>query len=95
MTVPNNQAFNQSTHLSNANVAIDDAKSPAALQIKIKQSKTDSPRRGVDLYVVKPLCSISYMYAGLPQHEGNVSRTSVSICRGSGTVTTIICGGSM
>jgi hypothetical protein len=62
MTVPNNQAFNQSTHLSIADVAVD--ASPAILQIKIKQSKTDLFRRGVELYVGRTgsnLCAVSAM----------------------------------
>ena len=49
MTVPNNQAFNESTHLSISDVAVDDVTNPAVMQIKIKQSKTDPFRKGVYL----------------------------------------------
>ena len=49
-TVPNNQSFNQSAHLSFADAAVDDSKNPVLLQIRIKQSKTDPFQRGVNLY---------------------------------------------
>ena len=62
MTVPNNQAFDESAHLSITDVAVDDASNPSVLQIRIKQSKTDPFRRGVDLYVGKTstaICPVS------------------------------------
>ena len=64
MTVPNNQIFNESSHLSVSDVAVDDAPNPAVLQIKIKQSKTDPFRRGVYLNVGRTgsnLCAVAAM----------------------------------
>ena len=63
MTVPNNQVFDKSVHLSIDDVAVDDPKNPSILQLKIKQSKTDPFCRGVDLYVGRTntkLCSVGY-----------------------------------
>ena len=79
MTVPDNQTFNPSAHLSIADVAVDDAKNPADQDQGVK----DNPfSRGVDLYVgktgSKSLCSIRYV--GLPQCKGNGPRSSVSVC---------------
>ena len=62
MIVPNNQAFNQSTHLSITHVAVGNANNPAILQIRIKHSETDLLWRGVDLYVGRTwsnLCAVS------------------------------------
>ena len=68
MTVPNNQTFDPSVHLSVADIAVDDAKNPSVLQINIKQSKTDPFRRGVNLYVGRTgsdLCAVSAMLSYL------------------------------
>lgn len=68
MTVPNNETFDSSVHLSIADIAVDDAKNPSVLQISIKQSKTDPFRRGVDLYVGRTgsdLCAVSAMLSYL------------------------------
>ena len=68
MTVPNNQTFDPSVHLSVADIAVDDAKNPSVLQIKIEQSKMDPFRRGVNLYVGRTgsdLCAVSAMLSYL------------------------------
>ena len=50
-TVPDNASYDQSVHLSFADIALDDLKNPTVLQVCIKQSKTDPFRKGVTLYV--------------------------------------------
>lgn len=62
MTVPNDQAFDESLHLSVNDRAVDDPIKPSIVQIKIKQSKTDPFQRGVILFVGKTgmaLCPVS------------------------------------
>ena len=62
MTVPSNQTFDKSTHLSVLDVAVDATNH--VLRIKNKQSKTDPFRRGVYLYVGRTgsnLCAVSAM----------------------------------
>ncbi len=62
MTVPNGQAFDESAHLSVKDIAVDDTKHPSMIQIRIKQSKTDPFRRGIDLFVGRTgaaLCPVS------------------------------------
>lgn len=68
MTVPSDQAYDASVHLSIQDIAVDDSKNPSVLRIRIKQSKTDPFRRGVDLYVGKTgsqLCPVTSMLAYL------------------------------
>ena len=62
MTVPNGQAFDESAHLSVKDIAVDDTYHPSMIQIRIKQSKTDPFRRGIDLFVGRTgaeLCPVS------------------------------------
>ena len=69
MTVPNNQTFDESTHLSVLDVAVDDATNPAVMRIKIKQSKTDPFRKSIPICredQLKSLCGVSNV--GLPQY---------------------------
>ena len=82
MTVPNNQTFNESSHLSVSDVAVDDAPNPAVLQIKIKQSKTDPFRRGVYLNVGRTgsnLCAVAAMLDYLSVRGMSPCRPSVSV----------------
>lgn len=51
LTVPTGQAFDESAHLNVKDVAVDDTANPSMIQIRIKQSKTDSFRRGVSLFI--------------------------------------------
>ena len=59
MTVPNNQTFDESTHVSVLDVAVD-ATNPAVLQIKIKQSTTFPFRRSLGR-TGSNLCAVSVM----------------------------------
>ena len=65
-TVPSATEFNPEVHLSLADVALDSHSSPSLMRVRIKQSKTDPFRLGVDIYLGKappPLCPISAMVA--------------------------------
>jgi len=50
-TVPGDNQFDESCHLSLNSVSIDSRDKPTQLKITIKQSKTDPFRRGIDIYV--------------------------------------------
>ena len=51
MTVPDDGAYDSSVHLSFNDLAIDDSSAPSFVRVRIKQSKTDPFRRGVNLYL--------------------------------------------
>ena len=51
MTTPSDGGYDPSAHLSMKDVSVDDSRRPTLLQIRIKQSKTDPFRMGVNLYV--------------------------------------------
>ena len=64
MTAPNDTTFDPSVHLCVSDIAVDDPRCPSMLRVRIKQSKTDPFRRGVDLFVGKtssPLCPVAAM----------------------------------
>ena len=64
MTVPSDSEYDESVHLSVRDVAVDDPTHPSIIQIRIKQSKTDPFRKGIDLYVGKTgssLCPVAAM----------------------------------
>ena len=60
VTVPSNQTFDKSTHLSVLDVAVDDATNPTVLRIKNIKSKTDPFRRGLGR-TGSNLCAVSAM----------------------------------
>ena len=53
MTVPSDEDYDPSVHLSVQDIAADDLKSLSVLHVMIKQSKTDPFRKGVDLFIGK------------------------------------------
>ena len=64
MTIPDGQQFDESAHLSVKDIAVDDVENPSMMQVRVKQSKTDPFRRGVNLYVGRTgadLCPVSAM----------------------------------
>ena len=68
MTVPSDEEYDPSVHLSVQDIAVDDSKHPSVLRITIKQSKTDPFRKGVDLFVGKTgssLCPVAAMLSYL------------------------------
>ena len=50
-TVQAEEKFDPSTHLTPRDIEVDDLSNPTMLKIRIKKSKTDQWREGVDLYV--------------------------------------------
>ena len=50
-TVPSPKAYDPEVHLSLADVAIDSHESPSLVRLRIKQSKTDPFRLGVDVFL--------------------------------------------
>ena len=65
-TVPAQDCFDNSTHLSPQDIAIDCRHSPSMIKVRIKQSKTDPFRQGVDLYLGKTDKDICPVRAILP-----------------------------
>ncbi len=64
MTVPSDTEYDETVHLGIKDVAVDDANHPSILQIRIKQSKTDPFRQGINLYVGKTgshICPVASM----------------------------------
>ena len=64
MTAPSDHGFDPTVHLGVGDIAIDNPDCPSMLRIKIKQSKTDPFRKGVDLFVgrtVSSLCPVAAM----------------------------------
>ena len=50
-TVPSQEQYDQSCHLSLRDMSVDNRDNPHLLRIHIKQSKTDPFRRGVEIYL--------------------------------------------
>ena len=50
-TIPSQEQYDQSCHLSLGGVSLDNRDTPRLLRIHIKQSKTDPFRRGVEIYL--------------------------------------------
>ena len=51
LTVPDEGGYDPSTHLSIQDIAVDSHISPSILRIRLKSSKTDPFRNGVDIYI--------------------------------------------
>ena len=50
-TIPADDQYDESCHLSFISVSIDNRNNPQQLRISIKQSKTDPFRKGVDIFL--------------------------------------------
>lgn len=62
VTVPDASSYDAQVHLNFEDVSADDQKSPSILQIRIKASKTDPFRKGVNICIGRtnnPLCPVS------------------------------------
>ena len=60
-TIPSDDLFDQGCHLCLSDIAIDNWDNPKMLQVKMKQSKTDPFRKGVNIYLgvtERDLCPI-------------------------------------
>lgn len=67
-TVPSLEAFDAGLHLSVADIALDCHSSPSVVRVRIKASKTDPFRMGVDIFLGKtasPICPVGAMVAYL------------------------------
>ena len=70
ITIPSENGFDPAVHLSFADLAIDSQSNPTSLRIRLKQSKTDPFRRGIDVFVGRMgnlLCPVTAMRAYLAQ----------------------------
>ena len=51
ITVPSETDYDSSVHLNMADISVDDSNNPTVVKVKIKASKTDQFRKGVDIFV--------------------------------------------
>ncbi len=68
LTVPSEEGYDPSSHLSWGDVLVDNPACPSRLEVRIKASKTDPFRLGVSLFigrVASDLCPVSAMLAYL------------------------------
>lgn len=67
-TIPSLEEYDETTHLSLADIALDSHSAPTLLRVHIKSSKTDPFRKGVDLFLgrtVSQICPVKAMTAFL------------------------------
>ena len=80
-TIPFDTFFGPRSHLTPADIAVDSRCEPICLQIRLKQSKTDPFRRGIDIYVGcmdNSLCPVAAMLSYLVT-GGSTPRTAVPV----------------
>ena len=69
MTIPSADTFDPGWHLTPLDIAVDNLHQPSFMQVRLKGSKTDQTRRGVNLYVGrtlnKDLCPVAAMLSYL------------------------------
>lgn len=68
LTVPSASAFNPDTHLTPADIAIDNRENPSLIQVHLKVSKTDQLRKGVTIFIGKTgddICAVAAISAYL------------------------------
>ena len=65
LTIPSQNAYDQAKHLSWGDVAVDSIHSPKMLKVKLKQSKIDQLRQGVEVFIGKTGCSLCPVAATL------------------------------
>lgn len=66
LTVPSDNSFDESCHLSFRDVAVDSLTNPKILKVRLKTSKTDPFRVGVDIFVGRTgtqLCPVAAVLA--------------------------------
>ena len=67
-TVPADNAYDPTAHLSMEDISVDSKANPSMAKIKLKKSKTDPFRQGVDIYVGRTfgqLCPVAVILAYL------------------------------
>ena len=68
-TTPSVEAYDASVHLSLSDVALDSHSTPSLIRLRVKASKTDPFRKGVDIFLGRTsssLCPVKAMIAYLP-----------------------------
>ena len=68
LTVPSEESFDPSAHLTVDDISVDDLKKPSVLAIKLKKSKTDPFRKGVKIALGRThneLCPVSALLSYL------------------------------
>ena len=58
LTVPSSTAYDEGAHLSFPDLSVDSLDEPQLLKVKVKSSKTDPFRVGVDIYIGRTGCSL-------------------------------------
>lgn len=74
VTVPKEDSYDAGSHLSYSDIAVNDAKAPSIISLKIKQSKTDQERVGTRVVIGKTddhLCPVSALLAYLAKRGSN------------------------
>ena len=51
ITTPSEAAYDSAVHLNMADISVNNSANPSVVKVKIKASKTDQFRRGVDIFV--------------------------------------------
>ena len=90
VTVPSDTAYDEGAHLNLADVTVGSYIDPQMIKVRIKASKTDPFRLGVDIYLAKgtlPNSSHSTILAS----EGLRARTLIQICRWQASYQTPFC----
>ena len=65
-TVPNQESYDESSHLSLKDILVDSRTNPRLIKVTIKQSKTDPFYKGVNLYLAATDLSICPVFGILP-----------------------------
>ena len=71
MTVPSDSKYDPAVHLRRQDLAVDNPKHPGVVRVRIKQSKTDSFQKGVDLFLCRSssdFCPVTV--AAIPSSQG-------------------------
>ena len=58
LTVPSNTAYDEGAHLSFSDIAVDSLDNPQLLKVRVKSSKTDPFRVGIDIYIGRTDCDL-------------------------------------
>ena len=58
LTVPSESGYDEGAHLSFQDVSVDSLTDPQMLQVRLKASKTDPFRAGVDVFVDRTMCKL-------------------------------------
>ena len=74
LTVPSEGGYDEGAHLSFQDVSVDDLRNPQMLQVRIKASKTDPFRSGVDVFVGRTngsLCPVAAVLSYMMKRGSN------------------------